>query len=70
MIQEFIDQVLRSKEAKTIWRSFYSVRREKIWISEFEQSAKREALQREWQELINKAYHAVASMQATGAKIA
>jgi len=70
VIQEFIDQVLRSKEAKTIWRSFYSVRREKIWISEFEQSAKREALQREWQELINKAYHAVASMQATGAKIA
>lgn len=70
VVQEFIDQVLHSKEAEDTWRSFYSARREKIWISEFEQSAKREALQREWQELINKAYSAVASLQATGAKSA
>jgi hypothetical protein len=70
VVQEFIDQVLRSKEAEDTWRSFYSAHREKVWISEFEQSAKREALQREWQELISRAYNAVASVQAAGAKSA
>jgi hypothetical protein len=68
VVQEFIDQVLRSKEAESTWRSFYSAHREKVWISEFEQSVKREALQREWQDLTGRAYTAVLGMQAAGAK--
>lgn len=70
IVQEFIDQLLRSKEAERTWRSFYSAHREKIWASEFEQSAKREALQREWQDLVGRAHNAVASLQAASAKTA
>ncbi|HEY1352198.1 MAG TPA: hypothetical protein VGF67_21485 [Ktedonobacteraceae bacterium] len=68
VVQEFIDQVLRSKEARGTWRSFYSAHREKVWISEFEQSVKREEMQRAWQDLTGRAYNTVLSMQAAGAQ--
>jgi len=59
VVHEFIDQVFYSKNVKDHWRGFYHPRKAQIWKHEFEQSAKSEVFQREWQETAKRAYAVV-----------
>lgn len=47
--EEFIDQTLRSKDAKRDWRLFYKAYRATIWPEVFEQSIAWNELQQAWQ---------------------
>lgn len=55
VIEEFVDQILRFVDAENDWRAFYQTEQEKIWVSEFAVTAKREQFRQKWQEMVKEA---------------
>lgn len=49
MVEEFVDQMLRSRGARTSWNQFYRINKERVWASTFRQTAEWRRLQQEWQ---------------------
>lgn len=55
IVEEFLDQVLRAKDAKDQWRIFLEEFRSQIWSEEFEQLGERSRTRKEWLDLIDNA---------------
>lgn len=49
IVEEFVDQVLRAKEAENDWRVFYQTEKENVWVAEFASIVKLEQIQKDWQ---------------------
>jgi hypothetical protein len=52
--EEFVDQTLRSKNAKDAWRLFYHVNKAKVWAPEFEMNTRWSELWYEWQQRVKR----------------
>ncbi|BAY26985.1 hypothetical protein NIES2100_68050 [Calothrix sp. NIES-2100] len=55
IVEEFVDQVLRSKDAEDAWQDFYENERAQIWASEFAQERKLNEIRKNWLNLVERA---------------
>ncbi|MBF2063181.1 MAG: hypothetical protein IGS39_01920 [Calothrix sp. C42_A2020_038] len=55
IVEEFVDQVLRSKDAEDAWQDFYERERVQIWANEFAQERKLDAIRKDWLNLVEAA---------------
>lgn len=65
IVEEFLDQVLRAKNAKDQWRIFLEEFRSQIWSKEFEQLGEKTRTRKQWLELVESA---VSANQISGLK--
>ncbi len=55
IVEEFVDQVLRSKDAEDGWQDFYEKERAQIWASEFARERKLNIIRKDWLNLVEQA---------------
>lgn len=55
MVEEFTDQILRARDARSEWELFYYEVRAEIWSSEFQKFGERSRIRRQWHEAIQRA---------------
>ncbi len=65
IVEEFLDQVLRAKDAKDQWRIFLEEFRSQIWSNEFGQLGERTRTRKQWLDLVESA---VSANQISGIK--
>jgi len=58
IIEEFVDQVLRTEGAKDNWRHFYFEMRAEVWSSEFGRFGEQSRIRRQWKSGVDKAIKA------------
>ncbi len=58
-VEEFVDQALRSREARRDWRIFYVTNKANIWSAEFGQIIRWQKYARDWQGMVQSTLEAV-----------
>lgn len=53
IVEEFVDQVLRSEDAEDAWQEFYEQERSQVWASQFALERKLNDIRKEWLRLVD-----------------